>query len=143
MKSKFVFFLILLIFFTLPSVGSGAEDDPRIKQAQDYLDAWKLSEAEAISGALLKENPQGASAASLALSLPDGIDNPATHTSAAHTNPARRRLICIWIFLSWLAPVFFRNPVHGILRSRPKLYITDVNRAKSLKVSLARAQNDS
>jgi tetratricopeptide (TPR) repeat protein len=65
LKSKFVFFLILLAFFTLPTVGSGAEDDPRIKQAQDYLDAWKLSEAEAISGALLKENPRSAPALDL------------------------------------------------------------------------------
>jgi tetratricopeptide (TPR) repeat protein len=65
LKSKVFLSLILVVSFALPSLALSAEDDPRIKQAQEYLDAWKLSEAEAISGALLKENPRSAPALDL------------------------------------------------------------------------------
>jgi tetratricopeptide (TPR) repeat protein len=42
-----------------------AEADPRIKDAEERLDAWQIAEAEKISAALLKENPRSPNALAL------------------------------------------------------------------------------
>lgn len=45
--------------------GWSAEEDPRIKEAEEHLDAWRITEAEKISAALLKENPRSPTALAL------------------------------------------------------------------------------
>ena len=42
-----------------------AEFEPQIKEAEEYLEAWRLSEADAIATALLRENPRSAAALDL------------------------------------------------------------------------------
>jgi len=66
LKSKLFLSLAFFLLAGLPFSAWSAEENPRIKQAQEYLDAWKLSEAEAISAALLKETPRAAPALELA-----------------------------------------------------------------------------
>jgi tetratricopeptide (TPR) repeat protein len=66
LKSKVFFSLTFFLLGAFPSLGGSAEENPRVKQAQEYLDAWKLSEAEAISAAVLKETPRSAPALDLA-----------------------------------------------------------------------------
>ncbi|HEY2987391.1 MAG TPA: tetratricopeptide repeat protein [Candidatus Binatia bacterium] len=65
MKSKVFFPLIFLVLFALRPFGWAAEADPRIKQAEEHLEAWRTSEAEAIAAALVKENPRSAPALDL------------------------------------------------------------------------------
>lgn len=63
---SFFFYLFLpLTLLSLQPFGWGAEADPRVKQAEEFLEAWRVSEAERISAALLKENPRSASALDL------------------------------------------------------------------------------
>ncbi|HEY3306409.1 MAG TPA: tetratricopeptide repeat protein [Candidatus Binatia bacterium] len=69
MKFKVFFPLAFFLLAALPFLAWSAEENPRIKQAQEYLDAWKVSEAEAISAALLKETPRSAPALDLASQL--------------------------------------------------------------------------
>ena len=69
MKSKSIFLLTFLALFTLQPWCLAAELEPRIKQAEEYLDAWRLSEAEAIAAAALRENPRSAAALDLSARL--------------------------------------------------------------------------
>jgi tetratricopeptide (TPR) repeat protein len=66
LKLCFAFSFAVLLSQAFAAPGPAAEADPRIKEAEEHLDAWRIAEAEKISAALLKENPR--SPAGLALS---------------------------------------------------------------------------
>lgn len=72
MRRTLFFFFYPLIALTLlapqPS-GWGAEADPRVKQAEDHLEAWRIGEAEKIAAAMLKENPRSADALDLSAAV--------------------------------------------------------------------------
>ena len=65
LKLFFACFGALLSLVILESAGRAAEADPRVKQAEEHLDAWRIAEAEKISAALLKENPHSPAALDL------------------------------------------------------------------------------
>ncbi len=65
MKSKLFFLSILPLLLTLRPLGWSAEPDPRVKQGGEYLEAWRISEAERIAAALVKENSRSAAALDL------------------------------------------------------------------------------
>jgi tetratricopeptide (TPR) repeat protein len=61
-SSFFFYLLIPLTLLALQPSGWGAEADPRVKEAEDHLEAWRIPEAEKIAAAMLKENPRSAAA---------------------------------------------------------------------------------
>ena len=65
MKSKLFFLSILPLLLILRPLGWSAEPDPRVKQATEYLEAWRISEAERIAAGLFKENSRSAAALDL------------------------------------------------------------------------------
>jgi len=64
--SRFFLPLTLLTLLALqPSWCWAAETDPRIGQAEERIEAWRLAEAQEIVAALLSENPRSAEALDL------------------------------------------------------------------------------
>lgn len=65
MRTRKFFFLLLtfpLTLFALRPACPAADADPRVKEAEEHLDAWRIGEAEKIAAALIKENPRSPAA---------------------------------------------------------------------------------
>jgi tetratricopeptide (TPR) repeat protein len=52
----------IVAFHLLASIGLAADADPKIKQAEDLLDSWRVSEAQELATKYLKEDPKSARA---------------------------------------------------------------------------------